>query len=135
MFFKLIILTLTINSISCYFENCDQSYFLPAWTSFKIYNSGGTIGPVATSGKYMPGSSCRFTIKTSLDFAIKVVCNIKIDMPTKDCGSSRFQISRDGLYSLAGSEYFCPTNVQTVIRQSIDNTLVFGHTSGNGLST
>lgn len=35
---KLTILLLTLNSVSCYFETCDESHFLPAWSSTKIYS-------------------------------------------------------------------------------------------------
>lgn len=52
------------------------------------------IGPVATLGRFKSGSSCRFTTVTSYEFAIKAVCKIIIDMPTKNCEFAIFCIKK-----------------------------------------
>lgn len=69
----IIIFCVVVNYANCLYEDCDHNYSLNEENELVI-NSPGYPDYL-----YDNGSSCRYIVKTSLDYAIELSCYIDVD--------------------------------------------------------
>ncbi|KAG4069063.1 hypothetical protein HA402_008374 [Bradysia odoriphaga] len=104
------------------FALCDRQIRLYAGQSRSLQS------PYYPAG-FMPGSSCRYTVRAPFDYQIHVTCKIDFKDPYQDgsCTSGKFYIAEDGNRDISSIQPRCGTT--TVSKSSIGNTLTLAYTS------
>lgn len=70
------------------FENCDYKIELNENEGMSVINPGGylsLLGLIGYYGYFKPGSSCRYTVRTPPNYAVKIQCDIDIAVTVGAC--------------------------------------------------